>query len=80
MLTEGMLSVYKQAEGIKPEDEEAFAFYALITMGGIHHHHVTEEEKYCALVPALSLTHIVLTTQRLNTVPGLEPEFVSTPS
>ncbi|KIM25414.1 hypothetical protein M408DRAFT_210589 [Serendipita vermifera MAFF 305830] len=50
MLTESMLSVYRQAEGIKPADEAAFAFYALITMGGVHHHHMTEEEKY---LPAL---------------------------
>ena len=51
MLTEALLSVYKQAEGIKQEDEAAFAFYALFTVGGIHHHHAIEEEKYRALAP-----------------------------
>jgi hypothetical protein len=51
MLTESMLSVYKQAEGIKPEDEAAFAFYALLTVGAVHHHHAIEEKQYCALAP-----------------------------
>ncbi|CAG8718102.1 17366_t:CDS:2, partial [Acaulospora colombiana] len=40
-----MAGVY--AETIKPEDEEAFVFYALLTMGGLHHHHEEEEENYC---------------------------------
>lgn len=48
ILTESMLSVYKQAEGITPADEAAFAFYALVTVTAVHYHHHTEEEEYCA--------------------------------
>jgi hypothetical protein len=55
MLVESMLSVYKQAEGIQPADEQAFGFYALVALGGIHHHHKTEEEVYCML----TLIHII---------------------
>ncbi|PVF93939.1 hypothetical protein CPB86DRAFT_828990 [Serendipita vermifera] len=50
ILVESMLSVYRQAETIKPEDEEAFVFYALLTMGGVHHHHEEEEENYLPML------------------------------
>lgn len=67
MLTESLLSVYKQAEGIKPEDYAAFAFYALVTMGGIHHHHMTEEETYRMSSIQLYLT---ILTAAHSTWPG----------
>lgn len=43
-----MLSVYQQAEGVKPGEQSAFAFYALVTVGGVHHHHLQEETEYRA--------------------------------
>ncbi|KAG8819785.1 hypothetical protein FRC17_010329, partial [Serendipita sp. 399] len=46
VLTESMLSVYKQAETITKEEEETFAFYALVTMAGVIHHHIEEEKNY----------------------------------
>ncbi|KIM25429.1 hypothetical protein M408DRAFT_26214 [Serendipita vermifera MAFF 305830] len=50
MVVESMLSVYKQAEGIRPADQADFAFYALITLSAIRHHHHTEEENYLPLL------------------------------
>ena len=42
-----MLSTYKQAQSIAPEDEDAFGFYAAVTIGAIVTHHREEEEAYC---------------------------------
>lgn len=46
MLTEGLMSVYKQAQSISKADERDFTLYALAAVGSIHHHHVTEETQY----------------------------------
>lgn len=46
MITESMLSVYKQADGIRAADQADFAFYALVTVSAIRVHHNTEEEHY----------------------------------
>jgi hypothetical protein len=57
ILTESMLSVYKQAEHIAPQDQTAFAFYAMVTMSGVHHHHLQEETQYCKRYPTRSAIH-----------------------
>ncbi|CCA72628.1 hypothetical protein PIIN_06565 [Serendipita indica DSM 11827] len=59
ILVESMLSTYQKAESIAPKDEQAFGFYALVTIGGVVTHHREEEEEYIPRLQPELVTPIV---------------------